>query len=80
MLCDAIVCSVIYLFPLRCLFSVDSDTVIDPETIDASVFDYGYASEDSFRLQSFKASPPPLDHQISPILLPLTLALVYYCC
>ena len=60
MLCDAIVCPVIYLFPLRCLFSVDSDTVIDPETIDASVFDYGYASEDSFRLQSFQASPPPL--------------------
>ena len=41
MLCDAIVCSVIYLFPLRCLFSVDSDTVIDPETVGASVFDYG---------------------------------------
>ena len=56
------------MFPLRCLFSVDSDTVIDPETIDASVFDYGYASEDSFRLQSFQASPP-LDHQISPTLL-----------
>ena len=68
MLCDAIVCSVIYLFPLCYLFSVDSDTVIDPETIDASVFDYGYASEDSFRLQSFQASPP-FDHQISPILL-----------
>ena len=45
-------------FPLRCLFLVDSDTVIDPETIDASVFDYGYAFEDSFRLQSFQASPP----------------------
>ena len=65
--CVAIVCSVIYLFPLRCFFSVDSDTAINPETFDASVFDYGYASEGSFRLQSFQASPPPLDQQISPI-------------
>ena len=39
-------------FPLRCFFSVD------PETIDASVFDYDYASEDSFRLQGSQASPP----------------------
>ena len=61
-------CSVIYLFPLRCFFSVDPDTAIDPKTVDASVFDYDYAFEDSFHLQSYQASPP-LINLISPILL-----------
>jgi hypothetical protein len=48
---------------------------IDPETIDASVFDYGYASEDSIYLSSIQASNPPLIIPISPIPFSLMLAL-----
>ena len=66
MLCDAIVCSVIYLFPLRCLFLVDSET-----TAGVRVYDYGV---DGPSLLLEQPGKPPLDHQISPILL-YTLAL-----
>ena len=59
-LCDALIALLFIVFPLRYFFPVDPETAGDPQ------FDYGVATPPS--CQSNQASPP-LDHQISPILL-----------
>ena len=48
------------MFPLRYFFSIDPDTAGDPQ------FDYGI-DDPTFLLE--QPGKPPLDHQISPILL-----------
>ena len=54
------------LYACYLLFLPRPFSLVDPETVDALVFDYGYAFEDSFRLHSNQASKTPLIIPISP--------------
>ena len=49
-------------FPLRYSFPVDSETDADAPVVD-------YVTDDPSLLPEQPGKPPPLDHQISPILL-----------
>ena len=60
MLCDALIALLFIVFPLRYFFPVDPETAGDPQ------FDYG-VDDPSFSAEL--PGKPPLDHQISPILL-----------
>ena len=60
MLCDASIALLFIMFPLRYFFPVD------PEAVGDLQFDYG-VDDPSFLLE--QPGKPPLDHQISPILL-----------
>ena len=57
-------------FTLRYFFPVDPETAADPPVIDYIDDDPSFLPE-----QPGKPPPPPLDHQISPILFSVTLAL-----
>jgi hypothetical protein len=61
MLCDALIALLFIVFPLRYFFPVDPETDAGTPVID-------YIDDEPFSCQSNQASPP-LDHQISPILL-----------
>ena len=61
MLCDALFALLFIVFPLRYFFPVNPETAGDPQ------FDYR-VDDPSFLLEQ-PGKPPPLDHQISPILL-----------
>ena len=61
MLCVALIALLFIMSPLRYIFPVDSET-----TADVRVFDY---IEDDPSLLPEQPGKPPLDHQISPILL-----------
>ena len=65
MLCDALIALLFIVFPFRYFFPIDPETAGDPQ------FDYG-VDDPSLPQQPGK---PPLDHQISPILFSLILAL-----
>ena len=58
-LCDTLIAQLFILFPLRYFFPVDPETTGDPQ------FDYGF--DDPYLPE--QPGKPPLDHQISPILL-----------
>ena len=60
MLCDALIALLFIVFPLRYFFPVDPETAGDPQ------FDYEFDDPSFLPEQPGK---PPLDHQISPILL-----------
>ena len=62
MLCDALIALLFIVFPLRYFFPVDSETGADVREFDYGVDDPSFLSEQP-------GKPPPLDHQISPILL-----------
>ena len=59
-LCDALIALLFIVFPLRYFFPIDPETAGDPQ------FDYGVDDPSYLPEQPGK---PPLDHQISPILL-----------
>ena len=60
MLCVALIALLFIVFPLRYFFPVDPEAAGDPQ------FDYGV---DDPSLLPEQPGKPPLDHQISPILL-----------
>ena len=61
MLCDASIALLFIMFPLRYFFPVDPETDAGTPVID-------YIDDDPY-LPEQPGKPPPLDHQISPILL-----------
>ena len=63
MLCDALIALLFIVFPLHYFFPVDPETGADAT-------EYDYVTDDPSPCTSeLPGKPPPLDHQISPILL-----------